>query len=562
MKKLKNFPAISISVTGTPPTPTGTWRRRTPVHQERLSPCTDLCPCAGNIPTWMDLIAKGNLDAAWRELTDENPFPLITGRVCYRFCEQECNRKGFDDRVSVGAVERFLGEYAIKHHLHPSAQLNQLMTPVTVAVIGGGPAGLSAAHFLARAGCDVTIFDENEELGGLLRYGIPAYRLPKKLLEQEISSMVIELGGKAQMRARVDRDALLRACEKFDHVVVALGAHKTRALFHVREEENLLNSGLDFLSMVSSGRVDGLKVEHAEHVCVIGGGNTAIDVARSVLRLGQKSGTKVTIMYRRSEEEMPAHKDEIAVAKREGVRFVFLTSPRHIIRREDGKRELRCVRMILGESDESGRRRVEEADGVEFTITCDLAFSAIGESSDVAAIISETALPHSEEDVYLEKVVCAGDALYGPRSVSEAIASGKEAAKAIIRRVTGVHHDVASKDVVREQEIKFHYLAKLRANPNIFLEHQLTQKGFRDFAETTRTMTREMAEKEAARCINCGTCIACNRCFDFCPDVSIIKMADNSYTINTDMCKGCGLCADVCERGVIVFDDMEEVNDD
>jgi NADPH-dependent glutamate synthase beta subunit-like oxidoreductase len=551
MKKKTEFDFVSCSSTNVSPVKTGSWRRITPLFHDGVSPCTDLCPIGEHIPVWMDLVRKHQFEAAWRVLTNDNPFPLICGRVCYRFCEKECNRKDLDDRVSINAVERFLGEYAVTHGLSPSVSADVRLAQLRVAVIGGGPAGLSAAHFLARAGCAVSIIDEHQELGGVLRYGIPEYRMPKKLLQREIANMVTGLGVRTVLRCRVDKAFVETAIKNYDHVIIALGAHKEKKLFGSDRENKAMRSGLQFLTDVSSGTLVQLP-EHVRHVCVIGGGNTAIDVARSALRLGYGKGVTVTILYRRSENEMPAHKDEVEVAKREGVQFAFLSSPRSVIVKDDGKIILECVRMTLGLPDESGRHTVHEVDDSSFAIECDSVLTALGEESDAASLIPES---HriSIQGGGGEKVICIGDALYGPRSVSEAIASGKKAAERIIANISGEDQGKELRNVVGSSEIKFHYLNKTRKDPSLLHEKKLTRKELLNFSETTKTISQKMAVIEASRCINCGTCIACDRCLSFCPDYAITRNIDGTYSIDLDYCKGCGLCADVCERGAILY---------
>lgn len=546
MREKKGLDFVSCSTTNRPPTRTGSWRRITPVHENRLSPCTDQCPCSENIPKWMDLVAQRKFAAAWRELTDQNPFPLICGRVCYRFCEKECNRKDIDDRVSINAVERFLGEYAITHDLHPIISSDEKLSKVHVAIIGGGPAGLSAAHFLARAGCRVSLFDENNELGGVLRYGIPEYRMPNALLGCEIANMVTGLGVNVFSGHRVDRAFIAHARQEYDYVVLALGAHKERRPFDDEESGKFTEGGLAFLARVSSGE---RLPEYAKHVAVIGGGNTAIDVARSALRLG---AMKVTIIYRRTESEMPAHKDEIAVAKREGVEFTFLTKPRSVMKNGE-QVVLDCASMELGEADAHGRRMVKEIKDSSVVIVCNIVVAAIGEESDVATLVSSTEQFRMEHDSCDKKLLCIGDALYGPHSVSEAIASGKKAAQTILDHIRGATSSAMKRKVVGASEIKFYYLNERRKDPRIANERKLTRAEFLSFAETTTTISQKMAVGEAARCINCGTCIACDRCLNFCPDYVITKNIDGAYVIDLDYCKGCGLCAEVCERSAILF---------
>jgi NADPH-dependent glutamate synthase beta subunit-like oxidoreductase len=257
---------------------------------------------------------------------------------------------------------------------------------------------------------------------------------------------------------------------------------------------------------------------------------------------------------------MPAHRDEVVIAKKEGVKFIFLTAPTSIVPADKfGGVRIECVHMTMAEAmDQSGRQTPVPIPGSECTISADLAISAIGEQADLSGVLSPDQHFETEHDVCDDKVLCIGDALYGPRSVSEAIASGKKAAQEILRRASGVSSTTAPKrDVVGANEIKFYYLNERRKDPRIAHERKLTREEFHGFAETTKTISQKMAVEEAARCINCGTCIACDRCVNFCPDYAITKGADGKYSIDLDYCKGCGLCAEVCERSAIRYGEGE-----
>jgi NADPH-dependent glutamate synthase beta subunit-like oxidoreductase len=539
--------SVSRSETTVSPINTGLWRKIAPLYQTKKSPCTHFCPCAENIPVWMDLVRKRKFEDAWRILTGENPFPLVCGRVCYRFCEKECNRKGIDDRVSINAVERFLGEYGVAHHLRPAVSAEKHLKEVRVAIIGGGPAGLSAAHFLAKERCSVTIYDAHKELGGLLRYGIPQYRLPKQLLELELQNMIYALGVKTKMRCRVDERLFNKLLLENDYVLVALGADKSKKMPGIDGQGSVVIAGLKLLSLVANGEITQFPGS-TEHVCVIGGGNAAIDVARTSLRLGAK---QVTIIYRRTENEMPAHKDEIEAAKKEGVEFSFLTLPRLVHTENAQNVRLSCVRMKLGDADTSGRQKPVEVPNSDFDIACNMVVYAIGEETDMAPVAAKRYRAETEDDICGDKVIFVGDALYGPRSVSEAIASGKKAAQKIIGVFANRTKVPDTREIVGEADIKFVYLNERRKDPKILHEKALTREQFMRFAETTATITEDMAAIEADRCINCGNCIGCDRCLNFCPDYCITKGKDGIYTVDPDFCKGCGLCSDVCERGVI-----------
>lgn len=546
MSEKRIIDAVSRSETNKSPIKTGLWRKIAPFYNEKKSPCSHFCPCAENIPEWMYLVKRKEFAKAWEVLTSENPFPLICGRVCYRFCEAKCNRKELDEHVSINAIERFLGEFGVNNGLRAVVKDDGSLEGLKVAVIGAGPAGLSAAHFLAKEKAEVTIFDNNKELGGMLRYAIPQYRLPKELLEKEIQNMIFSLGIKVELGFKVDAHKFVELKEKFDFIIVALGAHKSKKVSEDIEDEAGIMPGLKFLHLVSSGVVGNLPA-NVRDVCVVGGGNTAIDVSRTALRLGAKS---VKIVYRRTENEMPAHKDEIVAAKKEGVEFSFLTQPFSTRRLRESIR-IACKEMRLSEPDASGRRKSVEVEGSVFEIKCDLLLYAIGEETDHSPIAGMENSFETENDFAEDQIACAGDGLYGPRSVSEAIASGKKVAEIIISRVSG---NVPAKDerkVVYSEDIKLIYINQRRKDPLIHHECRLTKEGFATFKETTATITEEMASSEAASCINCGTCIGCDRCLNFCPDFSIVKMTERGYEIDKEFCKGCGLCSEVCERGVI-----------
>ncbi len=539
--------AISRSEPEGKPIKTGTWRKIAPFFDEKKSPCAYFCPCAENIPVWMDLAGRGNFGKAWEVLTEENPFPMICGRACYRFCEKECNRKESEEGISINSIERFLGDFGIKNNFRAFINENGGIGGLKVAIIGGGPAGLSAAHFLAKEKADVAIFDKNSSLGGMLAIGIPQYRLPKKLLEAEIRNMVLSLGVEIKLGFNVGVREFSGIKERFDFVVVALGAHKSKKINDRINDSARIMPGLEFLRIVNSGAIK--KLSFMKRVCVVGGGNTAIDVSRVLLRLGVED---VSIVYRRTENEMPAHHDEIEAAKKEGVCFSFLTQPVSASYDIREKMSIRCRKMELSESDESGRRKPVEIPGSEFEISCDFLFYAVGEETDKSFLSGINHKFETENDFADGRVICAGDALYGPRSVSEAISSGKKAAFAIIEKAGRGKKEKDGRKIVEAKDIKFHYINRRRKNPAISSEKKLTPEEFFAFEETTETITAEAAVEEAIRCINCGICTNCQRCFNFCPDFSILEeKAGNKLMIDLEYCKGCGICAEVCERGVI-----------
>lgn len=550
MSTRKMTPIAAQSETNVAPAKTGTWRKHAPEHRNRLSPCTDLCPCAENIPAWMHLVRDGKFADAWQELIRENPFPLACGRVCYRFCEEKCNRGSLDDRVAINAVERFLGEYAATHGLMPAPSRDRRGRGMRVAIVGAGPSGLAAAYFLSRSGARVTLYDEHEELGGMLRYGIPEYRLPKALLAQELAAMLGSRRIAKRLGKKIDASTLAKIVRTHRYVLFAHGAHRPRAVVGPAGAALALEDGLAFLARAAAASTrTALRI--GERVCVVGGGNTAIDVARTALRLGARS---VTIVYRRERANMPAHADEIAEAKREGVAFLFRTLPVGV-RSEGGRMELICAPAVT----EADGTIVPSADPEDrFVLPADRAIAAIGETSDWGYADAWRAPEDARAEFWSSAFAASGDAATGPRSVSEAIASGKKAAQAILADWTATAPSARSGETVGAEEIAFCYLPIARRDPSIRHPAELTREEFVAFGETTRTIGADMAVVEASRCINCGTCIACDRCVVFCPDYAITRTPEGTYTVDLDMCKGCGLCADVCERAAIVFGKEED----
>ncbi|PIR70164.1 MAG: hypothetical protein COU46_02755 [Candidatus Niyogibacteria bacterium CG10_big_fil_rev_8_21_14_0_10_42_19] len=537
--------SVSLSQTRISPLKTGLWRKIFPFYEEKKSPCAHFCPCSENIPVWMDLVRRKEFARAWEVLTEENPFPLICGRVCYRFCEEKCNRNNLDDGISINAVERFLGEYGVKNGLFAKAKSPGALEGMRVAVIGAGPAGLSAAHFLAKERAEVVIFDSELEPGGMLRCGIPEYRLPKCLLRAEIRNMVLFLGVRLELGVKIDSNKFAEIKKQFDFIIVALGAHKSKLIARLEDGERVM-AGLSFLSSVNS-RLTERFPSNIRKICVVGGGNTAIDVSRVALRLGAKT---VEVLYRRTKNEMPAHKDEVMAAKKEGVKFSFLVQPLSSRRCREAIM-VHCIKMKLSGPDGSGRPTPVEVEGSNFEIKCDLLLYAVGEETDYSLLGGVGYEFKTEDDIVDGNIIFAGDNLYGPRSVSEAVASGKKAAGTIIKMFS---HDVLAEDdrkVVYPDDIKLLYVNLRRKNERILHEQELTREEFEAFKETTATISEDTAIEEADRCINCGTCIGCDRCIKFCPDFCIIKKGELKYEINFDFCKGCGICAEVCERGAI-----------
>ena len=511
---------------------TGSWRSSTPGHRGKTAPCNFNCPAGEDIRGYLALMKKGNVAEAFELLTAMNPLPAVCGRVCYHPCQAECNRHRFDTELQVRSVEQLIGDWGIQNKRRlsfPTAQSKK------VAVVGAGPAGLAAAHFLRRKGVAVVMYDENQYPGGILHYGIPAYRLDKEVLQAELARVIDGIEYKANMRLGSDFD--FGALDEFDALFIATGAHLSKQMRINGEELPGVESGLDFLKRINSGQ----KVDMGDKkVLVIGGGNTACDVARSAYRLG----ASVTVAYRRTENEMPAFAEEVAQLKAEPIDLELLVAPARIERDGDGRLNVTCHRMELGEPDVDGRRRPVVIDGADFSLTADVVFAAIGEDPDMSltpglAYASDGTVDFSQiEPRIRDKLFLGGDILPNPRTVPHAVASGRTAAEQIVAFLRGEPYTVPEKltVVAGPDDVNFNYftrinIAKSAASP-----------------AATGTLNQAAAIEEANRCLSCGVCFECDNCYNFCPDLAVVR-TPGGYKANLDYCKGCGICARECPSG-------------
>jgi NADPH-dependent glutamate synthase beta subunit-like oxidoreductase len=551
-KSAAEMPPIAVSLEDMGFNRTGGWRYLRPIYEEKLAPCRGACPAGTDLPRVLTLISDGKFIEAYHLIREENPLPGICGRVCYHPCEAACNRGEFDEAVSIRALERFVADVAFDEggekpkgklkadRRKPAAQAAK------IAIVGSGPAGLACAYFLAREGFSATIYEAEPEPGGMLRVGIPPYRLPREVLDREIEA-IARLGVEFELKCRVGQDmGLEELWERYNAVFVATGAHLSRPLRVEGEDEPGVMAGLEFLKLVNAGH----SVELGEQVLVIGGGNTAIDAARTALRLG----AKVKIVYRRTKAEMPAHPEEIEEAEGEGIEFLFLAAPTKISP-ADGVLEVEFIRMELGEADESGRRRPIPIPGSEFSLKATTLLKAIGEEPSLPPVEdeSEVVVGNPYPDVLLKRagVFLGGDAKSGPSTVVEAIASGKENAWEIIRYLHQAQA-LGGERRLPEEKLAFEcinldYFSPL---PRAESPRLPARERVAGFPEVIRTITPEQAISESRRCFSCGVCNACDNCWAFCPDVAISR-TDGIYEVNLDYCKGCGICAQECPRGVI-----------
>lgn len=562
LTRLDQYPEVPSSWGGMAWNTTGSWRFLVPLFSPRPSPCTVECPLHNTIPEVMALLADGDTAGALLSLALEDPFPAVLGRVCPAFCTGACNREHFDETVNIRAVERFLGDEALKK----SPDLpRRKATGQSVAVVGSGPAGLSAARFLALLGHAVTVFEQEDTPGGVLRLGIPAYRLPREVLDRSIDA-VRHLGVEIRTGVSIGTDITLDDLRKnHDAVFAAPGAHRSLSVDLGGYEGTGVLSGLSLLGDVSRGNIETISGEYA----VIGGGNTALDAARTILRLGGSPH----IYYRRSRDEMPAFPDEIEEAIEEGVPISFLTAPTGL-EEKDGRLAMTLVSMELGKPDASGRRRPVPISGSERAVIVDRVVTAVGEAEDFSFMGDDGSGPDPASVLDSVGVLLGGDAAGSRRTVADAAADGKRAALMIDARLTGRPAPGATErtsfsdwlegnpapdtDPVAFEEIQTAYFKKIDAyHP----EKSDAQARSGDFSEVVTGPDERDAEAEAARCFVCGTCIDCKTCERFCPDFSLTVIRNlkarhgvgSSVRVDEDFCKGCGICARECPRGVIVM---------
>jgi len=490
------------------------------IEKRGTPPCKAACPAGTSAQGYIALIARGRYAEALELSRRANPFTSVCGRICYHPCEDVCNRRWLDGQpVAIAALKRFMADWAVEHGDIPVVPVPPTRSE-RIAIVGGGPAGLTAARDLCQLGYPVTVFEAQPKAGGMLRYGIPDYRLPQEILDAEIKR-ITDLG--VELRTSTPIDDLARLSQAYDAVLISIGAHLSPSL-HV-EGESLGNvySAIDFLRAINSGE----RPHVGRRVVVVGGGNTAIDAARCARRLG----AEVKLVYRRTRSEMPAYAFEVAEAEAEGVQIEFLASPVRIFGESGVVSGVELVRMRLGDPDASGRRRPIPIENETWRIEADAVILAIGQRPDSGFLDDDLALnrdgtiAHNPGTLETSRpgVFVAGDVATGPRSAVEAIGMGHRAAEAIHRYLTG--EEVHLIDPIRSDQIVFldqQYLAEQAARGRVSLEERAApgelspEVRVRNFEEVCRGLTEEQARAEAQRCLSCGTCSECYRCLDAC----------------------------------------------
>ncbi len=567
-KGASEMPMISISLGHMDWNKTGAWRAQRPFYEDKTPPCSAACPAGNDIVAFIQKITQGDFEGAWNLIKEENPFPRICGRVCFHPCESKCNRGDYDEPIAIHALERFVSDFA--SNLNKKIEKVSGVKKEKIAIIGSGPAGMSCAYHLAKLHYDVTVFESSSSAGGMLRSGIPSYRLPKNVLDREISN-IEALGVEIRTGILFSEDLKLDGLKDYQAIFIATGAHRGRGLLIPGEKEKGVVSGLDLLRKINLGK----KVKLGDKMAIIGGGNTAIDVARSIIRMGKKA----TILYRRSKEEMPAFEEEMMEAIEEGVKIRYLVNPIRIQQKECLKR-LECLRMELGEKDESGRRRPVPIPHSNFFIEADNVIIAAGEEIEVSFLPKGMerregiVLTQRDGSTGIKGIFAGGDLTSNQRTVAHAIGSGKKAALAIDCYLKGMDSEEAIRQILIGEGPSLSIFRHLHPGERMMNPHVVTfeelnmdyfepskryteskglvKKRIKGFEEVTSTFTEGTALEEAERCFSCGTCNECENCYVFCPDASIIKTKQIlSHQVDYDFCKGCGICFSECPRGVI-----------
>jgi NADPH-dependent glutamate synthase beta subunit-like oxidoreductase len=518
---------------------TGSWRTERPVYTHGLPPCNHACPAGENVQEWLFHAENGDYEQAWRVLVADNPFPATMGRVCYHPCETACNRGQLDEAVGINAVERFLGDEAIRQGWQLTVDAPP--TGKRILVVGAGPSGLSAAYHLARRGHQVVVHDAGPRPGGMMRFGIPRYRLPREVLDAEIER-ILALGVELQLDSPV-RDLRATMDEGgFDAAFLAVGAHISK---HTEIPAGEAARILDAVGVLRSME-DGEPPLLGRRVVVYGGGNTAMDVARTARRLG---ATEAVVVYRRNRDRMPAHDFEVEEALEEGVVMRWLST----IKRADAGRIL-VERMEL---DESGfPQPTGEVDELE----ADSVVLALGQEADlslldgVEGITSENGTVQVGPDLMTGAagIFAGGDMVPDERTVTVGIGHGKQAARSIDGWLRGEPFRVpAPGEPVRFEDLNPWYYsdAPRTMRPQLDLARRAST-----FDEVVQGLDAENALFEARRCLSCGNCFGCDNCYGMCPDNAVIKVSPGlpyGYEVDLDYCKGCGICAAECPCGAI-----------
>jgi NADPH-dependent glutamate synthase beta subunit-like oxidoreductase len=516
---------------------TGTWRTLRPEYVDRLPPCNQACPAGENIQGWLYHAESGDYEAAWRLLAQDNPLPAVMGRVCYHPCETSCNRAALDATVGINSVERFLGDEALRRGWTfdaPAARSGK-----RVLVVGAGPSGLSAAYHLARLGHAVEIHEAGPVAGGMMRFGIPKYRLPRDVLEAEIRR-ILDLGVVLKLHAKVADIRETMQAGAFDAAFLAVGAHiAKRAYIPAGSAAKVL----DALSVLRSMEGEE-KPLLGRRVVIYGGGNTAIDVARTAKRLGAEDSI---IVYRRTRERMPAHDSEVEEALQEGVLIKWLSTIK-----QAAESSITVEKMVL---DAKGN---PQPTGELETLAADSVVLALGQDVDLSLLDGVPGLDVRDGTVQVGAnmmtghagIFAGGDMVPAERTVTVAVGHGKKAARHIDAWLRGAEYAAPPKhEPATFDKLNTWYYSDAPKTMRPLLDGVRRQS---TFDEVVHGLDESNAQFEARRCLSCGNCFECDNCYGVCPDNAVIKLGPGKrFQFNFDYCKGCGICVAECPCGAI-----------
>jgi len=512
---------------------TGPVRLQHPVYVDSIPPCNHACPAGENIQGWLDKAQAGDFEAAWRILVRDNPMPAIHGRVCYHPCESNCNRRHVDEPVSIHAVERFLGDMAIEQGWTPEIEAEP--SGRKILVVGAGPSGLSAAWHLAMLGHQVEIREAGPMAGGMMRFGIPAYRMPRDILDQEVAR-IERIGVKIVLNSKVEDIVAAKEEGGFDAVFLAIGAHVGKHVDIPARDSGRILDAVTYLASVEKGEAPKL----GRRVAVYGGGNTAMDAARTAKRLGAE---EAMIIYRRDREHMPAHESEAIDAESEGIKINWLRTIREI--------DSTTFQVEVMEVGEDGRPR---ATGEIETLEADALVLALGQDVDTSVIERIPGVKMGWDGVVevgpnmmtgAIGIFAGGDMVPSERTVTIGTGHGKKAARHIDAWLRGGAYEKASRQpTVHFEDLHLRYYTDAQQRKQAMLA---PEERISDFREVLAGLDAKEARYEAARCYSCGNCFECDGCYGACPEDAIARLGGGKgYAINYDLCTGCQACVLQC----------------
>ena len=512
---------------------TGPIRKFHPVYKDFLPPCNNACPAGENIQGWLALVQSGDYQKAWQLLMQDNPMPAVHGRVCYHPCETQCNREQLDSSVSIHAVERFLGDMALAEGWQIKPDKDS--SGKRILIIGAGPSGLSAAYHLARLGHKVVIYEAGPVAGGMMRFGIPAYRLPREELEQEISR-IESLGVEIVLNRKVENLLADKLDGHFDAVFVAIGAHLSKRVDIPARDASTMLDAVSFLHSTAVGEAPLL----GRKVAIYGGGNTAMDAARTAKRLGAE---EALIIYRRDREHMPAHSFEADEALEEGVKINWLRSIKEM--------DENSIKVEIMELNEDGR---PQPTGRYETLEADALILAVGQETDSHFLRDVNEIEFQSDGTVIvdagmmtgaSGVFAGGDMVPSERTVTTAVGHGKKAARHIDAWLRNERYIATVKhDLVNYEQLHIWYVTEADKTTQ---EQLSTQQRHENFSEIVSGVSADDATFEAQRCFSCGNCFECDGCYASCPENAVIKLGlGKRYRYAYELCTGCAVCFEQC----------------